>query len=222
MRRENARVRLRQSCHRRKAVATRMAGLEKDKPPVNGECSLARQAPTRPGAGVAFLVWIARNPLKSPELDEGIQENPSPFSWSGLVWLGGIWPKPTVSAGRALDPNGRSLSPHTERPAAGSDCEPQNLRRRAVRGTRRPAASLEDEASRENPRGCGTSRLEAGPRSRRQRPARYWVGSTGVEPLRSSKWSCGALTLPVSPDLAMIWPRLTVSPRLTSSSPLLA
>src|SRR5208337_3329744 len=37
-----------------------------------------------------FLPWIARNPLKSPESDEGIQENPSPFSWFGLVrlWFG--------------------------------------------------------------------------------------------------------------------------------------
>src|SRR5271166_3736011 len=33
-------------------------------------------------------IWIARNPLKSPESDEGIQENPSLFSWSRLVWLG--------------------------------------------------------------------------------------------------------------------------------------
>ncbi len=32
--------------------------------------------------------WIARNPLKSPESDEGIQENPSPFPWFLLVWLG--------------------------------------------------------------------------------------------------------------------------------------
>ena len=36
--------------------------------------------------GGAFFIWTARNRLKSPELDEGIQENPSPFS--GLVWLG--------------------------------------------------------------------------------------------------------------------------------------
>jgi len=35
-----------------------------------------------------FFIWIASNPLKSPESDEGIQENPSPFSWCGLVWLG--------------------------------------------------------------------------------------------------------------------------------------
>src|SRR5271166_1497368 len=34
-----------------------------------------------------FLILTARNPLKSPESDEGIQENPSPFSWSGLVWI---------------------------------------------------------------------------------------------------------------------------------------
>src|SRR5271166_85820 len=50
-------------------------------------CSLGRRAQ----AGLhleSFLVWIARNSLKSPESDEGIQENPSPFSWSGLVWIG--------------------------------------------------------------------------------------------------------------------------------------
>src|SRR5271166_3738031 len=34
-----------------------------------------------------FLIWTACNPLKSLESDEGIQENPSPFSWSGLVWI---------------------------------------------------------------------------------------------------------------------------------------
>src|SRR5271165_6309437 len=34
-----------------------------------------------------FLILTARNPLKSPESDERIQENPSPFSWSGLVWI---------------------------------------------------------------------------------------------------------------------------------------
>src|SRR5208337_1792665 len=35
-----------------------------------------------------FLLWNPRNPLKSPESDEEIQENPSPFPWFGLVWLG--------------------------------------------------------------------------------------------------------------------------------------
>src|SRR5271166_6192128 len=51
------------------------------------------------GLGVAFLLWLGRNPLKSPESYEEIQENPSLFSWSrlvslGLTWvrLGGIWP----------------------------------------------------------------------------------------------------------------------------------
>jgi hypothetical protein len=34
-----------------------------------------------------FLIWMLRNPLKSPESDEEIQGNPSPFSWSGLDWL---------------------------------------------------------------------------------------------------------------------------------------
>src|SRR5208337_1770637 len=35
-----------------------------------------------PPENLPWLLWIARNPLKSPESDEGIQENPSPFSWS--------------------------------------------------------------------------------------------------------------------------------------------
>src|SRR5271169_2790433 len=52
------------------------------------ECLLA--AGRRRGfiMGVEFLIWIARNPLKRLESDEGIQENPNPLSWSGLVWLG--------------------------------------------------------------------------------------------------------------------------------------
>ena len=49
------------------------------------QCSPARRRDST--LGVAFLIWITRNPLKSPESDEGIQENPSPFSWSGLVWI---------------------------------------------------------------------------------------------------------------------------------------
>jgi hypothetical protein len=42
------------------------------------------------GASRPFLIWIGRNPLKSPESDEGIQGNPSPFPWSGLdlLWFG--------------------------------------------------------------------------------------------------------------------------------------
>ena len=55
-------------------------------------------------------------------------------------------------------------------------------------------------------------------RSDDQAPLRYCVGSTGVEPLRISKCSCGAVTLPVWPALAITWPRLTVSPRFTISS----
>src|SRR5208337_301170 len=57
--------------------------------------SARRMLPARraPILGVAFLkfliwtVWTARNLLKSPESDEGIQDNPSPFSWSGFVWI---------------------------------------------------------------------------------------------------------------------------------------
>jgi hypothetical protein len=39
-----------------------------------------------------FFLWVARNPLKSPESGEGIQINPreiqARFSWFFLVWLG--------------------------------------------------------------------------------------------------------------------------------------
>src|ERR1700740_248222 len=53
-------------------------------------------------------------------------------------------------------------------------------------------------------------------------PARYWVGSTGVAPLRISKCNCGEVTVPVCPERAMTLPRLTVSPRRTISSLALA
>ena len=38
----------------------------------------------------ALDYWIARNPLKSPESEEEIPRNSSPFSWSGLdrLWFG--------------------------------------------------------------------------------------------------------------------------------------
>ena len=52
--------------------------------------------PLWPGANEASarklnsFVWTDRNTLKSLESDEGIQDNPSPFSWSGLalLWFG--------------------------------------------------------------------------------------------------------------------------------------
>jgi hypothetical protein len=40
------------------------------------------------GDGNFYFLWVACNPLKSLESDEGIQENPSPFPWFFLVWLG--------------------------------------------------------------------------------------------------------------------------------------
>src|SRR5581483_3761189 len=49
-------------------------------------------------------------------------------------------------------------------------------------------------------------------------PVRYCIGSTGVVPLRTSKCSCGELTLPVWPDFAITCPRLIESPRFTRSS----
>jgi hypothetical protein len=41
-------------------------------------------------------------------------------------------------------------------------------------------------------------------------------GSTGLEPCRNSKCTCGWSTVPVLPALAMICPRLTTSSRFTS------
>ena len=49
-------------------------------------CLLAR-ADEPPFWELHFLIWIGGNLLKSPESDEGIQDDPSPFSWSGLVWI---------------------------------------------------------------------------------------------------------------------------------------
>jgi hypothetical protein len=52
-------------------------------------CAGGGSAPWRDdSAGQKYLLWVARNPLKSLESDEGIQENPSPFPWSFLVLLG--------------------------------------------------------------------------------------------------------------------------------------
>ena len=52
--------------------------------------------------------------------------------------------------------------------------------------------------------------------------ASWDIGSTGAPPLRISKCSCGEVTLPEAPDLAIVWPRLTFSPGFTSISPLWA
>ena len=71
-------------------------GLGADKHPVSWSFR-SRFAPCDPWAlafagrttierlGSCFFLWIGRNPLKSPELDEEIQDNPSLFSWSRLV-----------------------------------------------------------------------------------------------------------------------------------------
>jgi hypothetical protein len=48
-------------------------------------------------------------------------------------------------------------------------------------------------------------------------PFKNFVGSSGAAPLRISKCSCGAVTLPVCPERAITCPRLTWSPRLTRS-----
>src|SRR5690606_41834412 len=48
--------------------------------------------------------------------------------------------------------------------------------------------------------------------------SRYLVGSTGVAFLRTSKCSFADSAFPVRPDLAICWPRRTVSPRSTSIS----
>ncbi len=47
--------------------------------------------------------------------------------------------------------------------------------------------------------------------------AKYFIGFTGFEPLRSSKCNCGWFTVPDLPDLAINCPRETLSPRFTSN-----
>ena len=55
------------------------AGGRRDLPP---PLALTHAAQTAlPPLPSEVFSWIARNPLKSPESDEGIQGNPSPFSW---------------------------------------------------------------------------------------------------------------------------------------------
>src|SRR5262245_21394125 len=44
---------------------------------------------------------------------------------------------------------------------------------------------------------------------RRYAPVKNFIGSSGIAPLRISKCSWGALTLPVWPERAITWPRLT-------------
>ena len=46
-----------------------------------------RSAGRGPKWNLRFFIWTACNPLKSPESDKGIQENPRLFSWFGLAWL---------------------------------------------------------------------------------------------------------------------------------------
>ena len=71
--------------------------------------------------------------------------------------------------------------------------------------------------SRSVPRGPASA-----PRGPSQLLASWDIGSTGAPPLRISKCSCGEVTLPDAPDLAMVWPRFTFSPGRTSISPLWA
>ena len=76
----------RSGCRRSQPIgrgAARLAKAKREEPIV----ALSNRGASIAGAGENFFPWTPRNPLKSPELDEGIQENPSPFSLSGLDWL---------------------------------------------------------------------------------------------------------------------------------------
>jgi len=55
--------------------------------PGNGPRSMLAAGRPSQSRELRFLIWIAGNLLKGPESDEGIQDDPSPFSWSGLVWI---------------------------------------------------------------------------------------------------------------------------------------
>src|SRR5271166_3542306 len=76
-----------------------------------------------------FLLWLGRNPLKSPESHEEIQENPSPFSskkskkiqarFLGFAWsdLGSAWAYLACPGGGSSTPAGApSASPSSNRP----------------------------------------------------------------------------------------------------------
>src|SRR5271166_1040283 len=100
------------------------------------QASPARQNPKGCFLARTFapVTWTARNLLKSPESDEGIQENPSSFSWSDLVWFwfgleefGMRRSEDVVGQSRpASDPNGQSLSPVTHKEAPESLMEPSS------------------------------------------------------------------------------------------------
>ena len=90
---------------------------------------------TRPRSRFLFLIWFARNPLKSPETDEGIQENPSPFAWFFLGWLGpaldefGLLPNRSQAVARGeTGPRRTPAKPDAavgpEQPVAGQVCFP--------------------------------------------------------------------------------------------------
>jgi hypothetical protein len=92
-------------------------GLEALAPRGSASCGSTAMAAWSGGCGAGcegvdnFFLWIARNPLKSPESDEGIQINPresKPVSLVLLglawVWLGKIWPgaRPPITFARLV------------------------------------------------------------------------------------------------------------------------
>ena len=92
--------------------------------------------------GGVFFVWTARNRLKSPESDEGIQEARigqgieiiGHFLGPAWVRLGGIWPDVFRRwRGRSrpapFRPDGQSLSPGTEPLPSRLELPPQSLER---------------------------------------------------------------------------------------------
>jgi hypothetical protein len=58
-------------------------------------CAARDDGPDQVRLGSCNLLWNRRNPLKSPESDEGIQENPSLFTLESLLFsldsFGGSW-----------------------------------------------------------------------------------------------------------------------------------
>ncbi len=72
----------------RRGVVSRL-GLRPREPIASGSGPLRMLVVGRgtPSWSCIFLIWSAGKPLKRPESDEGIQENPKPFSWSGLAWI---------------------------------------------------------------------------------------------------------------------------------------
>jgi hypothetical protein len=115
------------------------------------------------------------------------------------------------------EPTQRGTKHGSRTDVSGRICQAHRLGR-AIAATDGREEGKHDPACRHGRASCRAMAMAAVSGFGSQAPFKNRVGSSGDEPLRISKCSCGVLTLPVWPERAMTWPRLTWSPRLTKSS----